>query len=83
MTESGAGYHLSLHAVRWTSDVAVSGDLDWPGRTGDVHANVTLEGPPGASGTLELEWPEGVAGARATARGTLGTQAVAAQAPAP
>ncbi|MBS0378148.1 MAG: alpha/beta hydrolase [Proteobacteria bacterium] len=83
VTQAGDGFHLALHGVRWTADVAVSGEVDWPGRTGDVHASVTLEGPPGASGALQLEWPEGVAGARATARGTLGTQAVAAQAPAP
>ena len=36
------GYHLTLHDVRWTEDVAVSGDIDWPGRSGVVHATSLL-----------------------------------------
>ncbi len=83
VTEAAPGYHLSLHEVRWSEDVAVSGDIDWPGRTGEVHAAVTVAAPSGMHGKLELQWLEGVAGARASAHGVLGTAAVAAEAPAP
>jgi len=77
------GYHLTLHEVRWTEDVAVSGDIDWPGRSGVVHANLAVTAPHGVQGKLELQWSEGVAGARATVSGTLGADTVAAEAPAP
>lgn len=79
---SGQGYRLTLRQLRWTEDVRVSGRIDWPGRRGLVHASLTLEAPQGA-GTLELSWPEGESGARATARGQLGANRVAAEAPAP
>lgn len=82
VTRAGGGYRLTLTSVRWTEDVAVSGHIAWPGRTGTVHAQVTLISPQGP-GTLELSWPEGVANARAQARGQLSGHAVAAEAPAP
>ena len=81
-TASGGGYHLELRALRWTSDVSATGQIDWPGRTGTVHARLDLQTPQGAA-ALELTWPEGVDGARATARGTLGGRPVLAEAPAP
>lgn len=77
------GYHLALHQVRWTQDVVVSGELDWPGRSGTVHAVVELAAADGRRGRLELQWSEGVARARATVSGTLGGARVAAEAPAP
>ncbi len=79
---AGAGYRLRLRDVRWTEDVGVSGRIDWPGRTGTVHASLELQDPQGA-GTLELTWPQGVSAAYATARGTLDGKTVVAQAPAP
>ena len=82
ITAASAGYRLTLHEVRWTADVSASGTIDWPGRTGVVHASLSLEAPQG-SGTLEVSWPEGASGARATVRGELGGRAVAAEAPAP
>jgi pimeloyl-ACP methyl ester carboxylesterase len=82
VAESGEGYRLTLHEVRWTEDVDVSGRIDWPGRDGVVHADLEIEAPQ-AQGTLELSWPEGESGARATARGRLGGNIVAAEAPAP
>ena len=83
VASSALGYHLTLREARWTEDVAVSGDIDWPRRGGEVHANVAVRVSHGVVGKLELQWPEGVASARATARGTLGAHTVAAEAPAP
>ncbi|MGH8131782.1 MAG: hypothetical protein ACRETP_00895, partial [Steroidobacteraceae bacterium] len=82
VANAGNGYRLTLRDVRWTEDVSVSGRIDWPGRTGDVHASLELRAPQG-SGTLELTWPEGASRARATARGRLGGERVLAEAPAP
>ncbi|MGA7822803.1 MAG: hypothetical protein WCA14_01320, partial [Steroidobacteraceae bacterium] len=79
---AGAGYKLTLRSVRWTSDVAVSGDIEWPGRTGLAHAHLILQTPEGA-GTVEIAWPQGVSPARASVRGNLGGRAVIADAPAP
>ena len=77
-----AGYELMLHEVRWTEDLAASGRIDWPGRSGVVHAD--LEVRTGDSrGHLELTWPEGISEARAAVHGTLGGKAIAAEAPAP
>ena len=80
--EAGEGYRLTLEEVRWTEDISVSGQLDWPGRRGIVHGHLVLHAPR-ADGTLELSWPEGVSAGRATARGTLGNRLVVAEAPAP
>lgn len=80
---AGSGYHIVLHEVRWTEDVVVSGEIDSPARSGVVRAVLELSAPQGERGKLEAQWPEGVSGARATVRGTLGTHAVVAEAPAP
>jgi pimeloyl-ACP methyl ester carboxylesterase len=82
VAESGDGYRLTLERVRWTEDVRVSGRVDWPGRRGVVRAGLEVEAPQG-HGTLELSWPEGESGARATVRGHLGGDSVLAAAPAP
>jgi pimeloyl-ACP methyl ester carboxylesterase len=82
VAKAGAGYHLTLKDVRWTEDVTVSGTIDWPGRTGEVHAQLAVSSAAG-NGALEASWPEGVSGPRATVRGTLGAHAVVAEAPAP
>jgi len=80
---AGQGYRLDLRAVRWCEDLEVSGSIDWPGRSGTVHASLELAGPAAAAGRLEAEWPEGVSDARATVRGSLAGKVVIAAAPAP
>jgi pimeloyl-ACP methyl ester carboxylesterase len=80
---AGAGYQLRLNRVRWTSDVEVSGDISWPGRTGEVQAVLDVLAPGAVRGNLELQWPEGVVPSRVSIRGSLGSQRVAAAAPAP
>ena len=79
---AGEGYRLTLADIRWTEDVAVSGRIEAPRRSGVVRAQLELRSPAGG-GSLGLEWPEGVSGARATARGSLGGVPVVAEAPAP
>jgi pimeloyl-ACP methyl ester carboxylesterase len=83
VTSAAAGYRLILHEVRWTEDLGVSGSIDWPGRSGVVRAQLVLRGAPATRGTLEAQWPEGVAGARATLQGQLGGHTLIAEAPAP
>ena len=83
VTAQGPGYHLALHEVRWTQDLSLSGSVDWPGRAGTVRASVTVSAPQGLRGRLELQWPEGVAQARANASGVLAGKRVAAEAAAP
>lgn len=77
------GKLLTLHDVRWTNDLRVSGTVIYPGRTGEGVADLTVAGPEGATGTLKARWTEGVAKARAQVRGTLGKSTVAAECPAP
>lgn len=79
---AGAGYRLVLHRVRFTSDVQVSGEISWPGRTGEVHVVLDVA-TANLNGKLEAQWPEGVARSRASVRGSFGSQVVAAAAPAP
>jgi pimeloyl-ACP methyl ester carboxylesterase len=83
VTTAEPGYHLSLHQLRWTQDVAVSGELEWPGRSGTVHGTLELAAAGGMHGKLEVQWPEGVAHPRATVNGTLGGERLAAEASAP
>jgi pimeloyl-ACP methyl ester carboxylesterase len=77
------GYRVTLRDVQWSEDLPVSGEIDWPGRSGTVRAHVRLGGPQALRGTLDLEWPEGVAASRATLRGELGGRALSATARAP
>jgi len=78
----GRGYRLTLHEVRWTEDLAVSGRIDWPGPSGVVRAELEVRSPQ-ASGRLELSWPEAARDARASVRGTLGDKQIVAEAPPP
>ena len=77
-TKDREGYRLTLRQVRWTEDLSVSGRIEWPGRTGMAHAQLELHSAR-ASGRLELSWPEGASGGRATATGVLAGKAVAAE----
>ena len=80
---AAGGFHITLDELRWTEDVAVSGVIDWPGRVGPVHGTLHVKAPQGANGTLEVEWTEGVAQARAVLTGRLGSENLVADAPAP
>ena len=76
-------FRLTLHELRWTADLAVSGVVDAPTRSGAAHASLQLVGEPKLSGVLEIDWREGEPLARAAVRGTLGGQTVVAEQAAP
>jgi hypothetical protein len=73
-----------LSQVRWSEDLAISGNIDRPAaRTGMVRARLQLEAAEGRGGELQVEWPEGVANSSAAVRGTLGGAPVLARLRAP
>lgn len=76
-------YELRLHDVRWSEDLAVSGTLSWPGRSGRAVGELTLAGADDLSGPLRVSWIEGKAQARAQIRGKLGAAVLAAEMSAP
>jgi pimeloyl-ACP methyl ester carboxylesterase len=76
--------HVTLDRVRWTEDLAVSGQIDEPlGHTGTVRAALELLDGGRRSGKLHVEWLEGVAGSSAAIRGSFDGHAVLARMPAP
>jgi pimeloyl-ACP methyl ester carboxylesterase len=83
VTEQGDMYRLDLRKLRWTSDLAVSGTATAPARSGLAHAELQLAGAGGLDGSLQIDWTEGIASARASVHGRLGGQIVAAELDAP
>lgn len=81
--ESGDVYRLTLHELRWTEDLAVSGTVEVPWYRGKAHATLQLHGSKNLTGTLEAEWLEGSPLAQATVRGRLGGRVVVAELAAP
>jgi hypothetical protein len=80
----GDGYALTLHDVRWTEDLAVSGTLKYPDQQrGRVTGELTLSGADEMNGMLSVSWTEGEARARAQIHGKLGNTAIAAEMAAP
>ena len=69
---------VTLHAVRWTEDLPVSGEVTWDQATGAIHAR--LRWPDAA---LEARWNDRDAAARATLSGSIAGRAVAAETLAP
>jgi hypothetical protein len=64
--------------------LTVSGKIDKPvARTGMVRASLQFAEAGGATGDINVEWPEGIAASGAAIRGTVGGAAVVARVPAP
>ncbi len=82
VTANGHGYTLHLDALRWTSDLAVSGEVDWNQEDGLIAASVTLSAP-GHAGTLKITWPDREEHATAHLSGTIGGERIEATRPAP
>lgn len=84
VTAVAAVKRVSLSQVRWTLDLAVSGEIDKPvNRSGIVRATLHLAGPGTVTGDIKVEWPEGIAGSVAAIRGSIDGADVLAQTPAP
>ncbi len=76
--------HITLNQVRWTEDLAVSGNIDRPAaRSGMVRARLRLDPADARGGELRVEWREGVANSTTAVSGTLGAAAVSARTLAP
>jgi len=75
---------VRLNAVRWTNDLAISGEIDWGGQRSHVSAHLTFnqKGPCGA-GDLKAYWPQIAANARAVVAGRIGQSTVQAETGAP
>ena len=59
VTESKAGYRITLKDLHWTEDLAVSGTIDVPSYHGRAHAALQIRGEQDSTGTLEADWLEG------------------------
>jgi pimeloyl-ACP methyl ester carboxylesterase len=76
-----AGFAFTLDHVRWAEDLAVSGTLRWNQSTGDITADLTLDGA--ATGTVALAWNDRDTDAVARLTGTIGGHALVAERLAP
>ena len=78
-----AGYEFHLNAVRFTRDVAVSGNVSWNQVTNIITAHVTLQNLGAAAGSLEIRWNDANIDAVATVSGVIEGKAVVARRIAP
>jgi pimeloyl-ACP methyl ester carboxylesterase len=75
---------VTLDAVRWTEDLAVSGTLEKNLRPASrVRAHLRLAGADSLAGVVQIEWDDDAPDAFAEVRGTLSGSRVAARMPAP
>jgi hypothetical protein len=75
---------IVLRGVRWTSDLAVSGTINKPTDPADPPAaHLSIQGPGGMAGRLEVRWRDDGVDARAAIHGTFGRTRIAAEIAAP
>ena len=74
---------ITLRAVKWTADTAVSGHARWDQVTGRMRAWLTVIGPAGASASIRLHYLDYVPHATAEISGRFRGRAIAASMPAP
>jgi hypothetical protein len=82
LTATSTGYQFHLDAMRWATDLAVTGTVDWNQLDGRISARVTLLAP-GHAGQLELAWNDREANAAMILRGTIDGQTLLAHRLAP
>ena len=85
---SGAYYSygplvLRFKSTRFVPDLKVSGTATWDRASSLLTAKLSLTGPHGLKGNLQIEWPTSEAGAIASEGGTISGQSVALEMPAP
>lgn len=64
------GYRLTLSALRWADDLAVSGRIDWNQQSGGISAAITLQAPP-HQGSLRIDWNDRQSVAQADITGSI------------
>ena len=74
---------FTLNAVRWTTDLAVSGSMVWDQISGVVRAELRFTADDGTSGTVSAIWNDQQSQLAAQLTGTVAGQTVAASMPAP
>ncbi|HET9019101.1 MAG TPA: alpha/beta fold hydrolase, partial [Acetobacteraceae bacterium] len=74
---------VTLQALRWTEDLAVSGRVAWNQATGAVQARLRLSAADGRGGEVQARWNDRATDARATLSGSIGGDALAAETDAP
>jgi len=82
ISRAGDVVRCVLRQVRWVEDLAVSGQLDWNQRTGDIHGDLSLAGPK-SGGSIAIRWNALGSGQSASADGTIDRRAIHARTPAP
>jgi hypothetical protein len=74
---------FTLKAVRWTTDLAVSGSLVWNQITGDVQAQLRFSADDGTVGTVVARWNDHESALAAQLQGTVAGETVVASMPPP
>lgn len=74
---------FELDHLRWTTDLAVSGTVDWNFSSGAVTAILAAEDSQGRKGRVRATWFDRQAHALATVSGKIGDRTIAATMPAP
>jgi pimeloyl-ACP methyl ester carboxylesterase len=82
-TQPGSVARWTLNGVRWTKDLAVSGQAVWDQKNGAIHTHLTFTDRNGDAGDLTADWNDRDHDAVATVKGTIGGNAVDATMPAP
>jgi hypothetical protein len=81
--QSESGYDFQLEQVRLTADLAVSGAIRWDQSTGEIQAELSLDGPDLGRGNLKLAWNDREADAAVRISGVIAGRSVSAQRIAP
>jgi pimeloyl-ACP methyl ester carboxylesterase len=74
---------LRFKSARFVPNLNVSGTAQWNRTSSQLKAQLSLTGPHGLKGNLQIEWPTNKTGAIASEKGTIGGQSVALKMPAP
>jgi hypothetical protein len=74
---------FTLDAVRWTTDLAVSGSMVWDQISGVIRADLRFSADDGTTGTLSAVWNDQQSQLPAQLTGRVGGQSVVATMPAP
>ncbi len=82
LAPDASGIRLHLDHLRWTPDLAVSGEVAWNQLDGHIRAQVALAAP-GHAGTLTLAWQDRDTDARLRLSGQIDGVAVEAERLAP